>query len=61
MKIEIFKRKDKKWSWRVRAANGQILATDGHQGYENLGDARHTAETVTANQLVVHLLDEDNV
>lgn len=39
MKLEIYRRADGKWAWRVRAANNQIVATDGGQGYENETDA----------------------
>lgn len=36
---ELYRRKDGKWSWRLRAENGKIIATDGAQGYENKVDA----------------------
>ncbi|MGZ4703782.1 MAG: YegP family protein [Acidimicrobiales bacterium] len=44
MPAEVFKRHDGKWAFRVKAANGQIVATDGDQGYENKADA---VDTVT--------------
>lgn len=47
MRIEIYKRKDGKWAWRVRAANGKIVATDGAQGYERKIDAEDMADRVT--------------
>ena len=47
MKLEIYKRTDGKWAWRVRAENGQIVATDGGQGYENQHDAVTMATRVT--------------
>lgn len=34
-KLEIYRRVDRKWAWRLRADNGYIVATDGGQGYEN--------------------------
>lgn len=40
MRGELFKRKDGKFSWRVRAENRKIIATDGAQGYENRNDAK---------------------
>ncbi len=43
---DLYRRGDGKWAFRVRAANGQIVATDGGQGYENKADARETLEKV---------------
>ena len=43
MKLEVYKREDGKWAWRVRAGNGQIIATDGGQGYDHLSDAHEMA------------------
>lgn len=39
MKIQFYKRADGKWAWRMIAANSQVIATDGGQGYENYEDA----------------------
>ena len=40
MEGEVFKRTDGRWAWRIRSANnGQIIATDGSQGFENREDA----------------------
>ena len=41
---EIYKRKDGKWAFRVKASNGQIVATDGGQGY---ADKKRASETLT--------------
>ena len=41
---ELFKRKDGKWAFRVRASNGQVVATDGGQGYSSKTSARNTLE-----------------
>jgi uncharacterized protein YegP (UPF0339 family) len=41
---EIFKRADGNFGFRVKASNGQVVATDGGQGYANKGDARSTLE-----------------
>lgn len=38
-KAQLYKREDGKWAWRLVASNGQIIATDGGQGYENRADA----------------------
>ena len=41
---ELYKRRDGKWAFRVKASNGQIVATDGGQGYVSKSDARRTLE-----------------
>lgn len=38
-KVEFYQREDDRWAWRLIARNGNIVATDGGQGYENLRDA----------------------
>jgi uncharacterized protein YegP (UPF0339 family) len=43
-KGEIYQRNDDKWAFRVKAGNGEIVATDGSQGYSAKGDARSTLE-----------------
>jgi uncharacterized protein YegP (UPF0339 family) len=43
-KGEIYKRKDGKWAFRVKASNGEVVATDGGQGYEAKSSARSTLE-----------------
>lgn len=45
---ELFKRKDGKWGFRVRASNGQVVATDGGQGYSAKASARSTLEKLLA-------------
>lgn len=45
--VEVYRRTDHRWAWRAVAANGQIIATDGSQGYEHKADAIQTARTVT--------------
>lgn len=41
---EIYRRTDGKFAFRVKAGNGEIVATDGGQGYVNRSDARSTLE-----------------
>jgi len=41
---EIYKRKDGKWAFRVKASNGQVVATDGGQGY---ADKKRASTTLT--------------
>ncbi len=39
---ELYQRKDGKWAFRVKAANGQCVATDGSQGYSSKASAKST-------------------
>jgi uncharacterized protein YegP (UPF0339 family) len=41
---EIFKRADGNYGFRVKASNGQVVATDGGQGYSSKSDAKSTLE-----------------
>jgi uncharacterized protein YegP (UPF0339 family) len=43
-KGEIYKRNDVKWAFRVKASNGETVATDGGQGYSAKSSARSTLE-----------------
>ncbi len=43
---EFYQRADFRWAFRIKASNGQIVATDGGQGYESKSDARDTLEKV---------------
>jgi uncharacterized protein YegP (UPF0339 family) len=43
---ELYRRNDGRWAWRIKAANGQVVATDGGQGYESKTHARSTLEKV---------------
>lgn len=42
----VFERKDGTWAWRLVADNGNIIAVDGSQGYENEADARSIADKI---------------
>lgn len=62
MKLELYKREDGKWAWRLKGGNGQIVATDGGQGYENRGDAQRMAEGIINPDVVTSVIggnDED--
>jgi uncharacterized protein YegP (UPF0339 family) len=39
---EVYERKDGKWAFRVKASNGQVVATDGSQGYSDKASAIST-------------------
>lgn len=43
---EVYQRADGRWAWRLVAGNGQIIATDGGQGYENRADCEQIAAAV---------------
>jgi len=43
---ELYRRADKKWAFRVKASNGEIVATDGSQGYEAKASAKSTLESL---------------
>jgi uncharacterized protein YegP (UPF0339 family) len=45
---ETYARSDGRYAFRIKAANGQIVATDGNQGYENRSDAKATLTSVMA-------------
>ena len=47
---EFYQRADDKWAFRIKASNGQIVATDGGQGYESKSDARETLEKVVRGE-----------
>jgi uncharacterized protein YegP (UPF0339 family) len=47
MEIEVYRRADGKWAFRVKAANGEVIGTDGGQGYENMADAERTVKMLT--------------
>ena len=44
--LNVYKRSDGKWAWRLRADNGEIIAVDGGQGYENMSDARDMSDEI---------------
>lgn len=47
-KGELYQRKDGKWAFRVKASNGQTVATDGSQGYETKASAKSTLQKLLA-------------
>lgn len=46
----LYTRADGKWAWRLLADNGQIIATDGGQGYNNESDARSMADRIIGGE-----------
>lgn len=49
-KGEVYRRRDGKWAWRIKAPNGRIVATDGSQGYDHKIDAHRTVTRLLAGQ-----------
>jgi uncharacterized protein YegP (UPF0339 family) len=47
MRLEIYTRDDGLFAWRLKAANGRIVATDGGQGYVNKAECRAMAVAIT--------------
>ena len=43
-KGETYKRSDGKFAFRVKALNGEIVATDGSQGYSTRASAKETLQ-----------------
>jgi hypothetical protein len=48
VELELFARVDERAAWRLRHRNGQTIATDGSQGYEDEADARRIGERIAA-------------
>jgi uncharacterized protein YegP (UPF0339 family) len=46
----VFQRIDRRWGWELKADNGQIIATDGSQGYENETVARAMADRIIGGE-----------
>jgi uncharacterized protein YegP (UPF0339 family) len=47
---EVYKRTDGKWAFRVKASNGQTVATDGSQGYRTKAAAVSTLTKLMAGE-----------
>ncbi|MBK5305427.1 MAG: DUF1508 domain-containing protein [Frankiaceae bacterium] len=54
---EIYKRTDGKFGFRVTAANGQVVATDGGQGYSGKSDAKSTLEKLLSGAYAGEITD----
>lgn len=48
MRAEIYRRPDKRWDWRLKGANGEIIATSGGQAFNERNDAKEAADRVLA-------------
>ncbi len=47
---ELYKRKDGQWAFRVKASNGQVVATDGGQGYSKKSAATNALTKLMAGE-----------
>ena len=48
MRFELYKGHDGEWRWRLRAANGNVIA-DSAEGYERRGDCERGIELVRSS------------
>ncbi len=46
MKFEVFRNRSKEWRWRLRAANGEIIATSGKETYRRKIDCMYAVRLV---------------
>ena len=46
----VIERTDGRWGWSLEADNGDVIATDGSQGYENEDDARTMADRIIGGE-----------
>jgi len=60
MEIVVYKRDDGLWDWRMKAGNGEIIATSGGQGFTERNDAVEAAERVLeADSDMMLVFEED--
>ena len=53
--VEVYQRKDKKWAWRRKDAhNGQVVGTDGGQGYSFYSEAVYQAGKRNADAVITN-------
>lgn len=51
--VEVYQRKDKKWGWRRKDAhNGQVVGTDGNQGYSFYSEAVYQATKRNSDAII---------
>jgi uncharacterized protein YegP (UPF0339 family) len=44
--LNVYQRPDHNWGWRLIADNGNVIGTDGGQGYEHESSAQKMGEQV---------------
>ena len=55
----VYKRSDGKYAFRVKAGNGEVVATDGGQGYSGKSGAKSTLEKLLAGGYAGDIKDAD--
>jgi hypothetical protein len=53
----VYRRTDQRFAFRVEAANGEVIAVDGAQGYERAGDAGTIADRLERGYRIVIALE----
>jgi uncharacterized protein YegP (UPF0339 family) len=56
--LDLFRRDDGRWSWRLHNVSGRVLAVDGTEGYDDVATAAMTARDVLSGALEVVFEDE---
>jgi len=56
-RVQVYRRGDGRWAWRRLAPNGQVIATDGGQGYEDRDEAVRMAYGTNGDVGLVEVLD----
>lgn len=59
-KVEVYRRPDRKWGWRLRARNGQVIATDGGQGYDSYSRCTTMATTIVGGAYAVFVVEVED-
>ncbi len=57
--FEIFKDKQEEYRWRLKATNGQIIATGG-QGYKAKADCKHGIELIQQGAATAKITEEES-
>ena len=52
-KLEIYRRADRLWDWRLVAENGEIIATSGGQGFTERNDAEEAGLRAVGRAVVL--------
>jgi uncharacterized protein YegP (UPF0339 family) len=47
--LTVYERPDRRWAWRLKADNGQIVATNGGEGYPDESSCQFMAEQIVIN------------
>ena len=55
--VEVYMRTDGLWDWRRKAANGQVVATSGGQGYTTRHDVKLAAVRENAGVQVLEVAE----